>query len=150
MERFFIRPAVLSERQKLEDLQRRASLTNAGDRDALLAHPDAIELPPEQIASGAVFVLEESGVIAGFAALLPRADGGSELDALFVEPAMRRCGIGRLLVEHCSEVARSQGSTFIQVVGNPHAEEFYTACGFKLTGTAETRFGSGLLMRRIV
>jgi N-acetylglutamate synthase-like GNAT family acetyltransferase len=148
MDTFLIRPAVISEQKELEDLQRRASLTNTGDRDALLAHPDAIELPPEQIAAGGVFVLEANGAIAGFAALLPRADGGAELDALFVEPIMRRRGMGRSLVEHCSEIARSQGCTFLHVVGNPHAEEFYIACGFRLTGTAETRFGPGLLMHR--
>ena len=100
MENFLIRRAVVSEQRVLEDLQMRASLTNAGDRDALLAHSDAIELPPEQIAAGSVFVAERNGAIAGFAALLPRADGGAELDALFVEPTMRRCGIGRRLVEH--------------------------------------------------
>jgi N-acetylglutamate synthase-like GNAT family acetyltransferase len=150
MEKFLIRLAVISEQKDLEDLQRRASLTNVGDSDALLANPDAIELPLEQITARAVFVLEQNGAIAGFAALLPRADGGTELDALFVEPTMRRCGIGRSLVEHCSDVARSQGSTFLNVVGNPHAEDFYVACGFKLTGTAQTRFGPGLLMRRLV
>ena len=150
MENFLIRRAVVSEQRELEDLQTRASLTNAGDRDALLAHPDAIELPPEQIAAGSVFVAERNGAIAGFAALLPRGDGGAELDALFVEPTMRRCGIGRLLVEHCCEVARLQGSAFLNVIGNPHAQNFYIACGFQLTGTAETRFGSGLLMRKIV
>ena len=150
MENFLIRLAMISEQKALEALQTRASLTNAGDRDALLAHPDAIELPLEQIAAGSVFVAEKNGAIAGFAALLPRADGGSELDALFVEPTMRRCGIGRRLVEHCCEVARLQGSAFLHVVGNPHAQGFYAACGFQLTGTAETRFGPGLLMRRIV
>jgi N-acetylglutamate synthase-like GNAT family acetyltransferase len=150
MEKFLIRPAVVFERKDLEDLQRRASLTNVGDRDALLAHPDAIELPPEQIAAGAVFVLEQNGAIAGFAAVLPRADGDAELDALFVDPAMRRCGIGRSLVDHCSNVAHSQGSAFLHVIGNPHAQDFYVACGFNLTGTAETRFGPGLLMRRPV
>jgi hypothetical protein len=81
MEKFLIRPAVVSEQKELEYLQRRASLTNAGDRDALLAHPDAIELPLEQIATGAVFVAEQNGAIAGFATVLPRDDGGAELDA---------------------------------------------------------------------
>jgi N-acetylglutamate synthase-like GNAT family acetyltransferase len=69
-------------------------------------------LPPEQIAAGAVFVLEQNGTIAGFAALLPRADGDAELDALFVDPAMRRCGIERSLVDRCSQVAHSQSSAF--------------------------------------
>ena len=141
-----IRLAISSEQKTLEALQRRASLTNAGDRDAILAHPDAVELPMEQIEAGLVFVAEWNGVVAGFAAVLPRPDGATELEGLFVEPEIRRHGIGRLLVEHCANVALKQGSTAIHVVGNPHAEIFYQECGFELVGTADTRFGSGLLL----
>jgi GNAT superfamily N-acetyltransferase len=147
MQDLSIRRAVASEQKQLEDLQLRASLTNAGDRDALLAHPDAIELPLAQIVAGGVFVAEWNGTIIGFAAVEPRADGESELDALFVDPTMRRRGIARSLIEHCAEVARTRKSAALCVVGNPHAEGFYTACGFKLVGTTETRFGTGLLMR---
>jgi hypothetical protein len=53
-----IRPAVLAEQKLLEELQLRASLTNAGDRQAILSHSDAIELPLQQIAAGQVFVAE--------------------------------------------------------------------------------------------
>jgi GNAT superfamily N-acetyltransferase len=150
MQDLLIRRAVASEQKQLEDLQRRASLTNAGDRDALLAHPEAIELPLAQIAAGGVFVAEWKGAIVGFAAVEARADGDSELDALFVEPDMRRCGIARSLVEYCAEVARARKSVALCVVGNPHAKGFYTACGFKMIGTTETRFGTGLLMRMTV
>lgn len=147
LEELLIRSAVVSERKELEDLQWHASLTNAGDREALLAHPDAIELPAAQIAAGGVFVAESRKKIVGFAAVEPRADGESELDALFVDPNVRRRGIARLLVAHCAEVARKRGSGFLYVIGNPHAKEFYTACGFNEIGTSETRFGPGLLMR---
>ena len=68
-----IRVAVASEHKALEALQVRASLSNANDREALLANPDAIALPLEQIASGQVFVAERDGAIVGFAAVLPRA-----------------------------------------------------------------------------
>jgi N-acetylglutamate synthase-like GNAT family acetyltransferase len=150
LKEFVIRGAVVSEQKELEDLQLRASLTNAGDREALLAHPDAIELPAAQIAAGGVFVAESRETIVGFAAVEPRADGESELDALFVDPNMRRRGIARLLVAHCAEVARKRGCAFLYVVGNPHAKEFYAACGFNEIGTCETRFGPGLLMRLTV
>ncbi|PYY21702.1 MAG: GNAT family N-acetyltransferase [Acidobacteria bacterium] len=150
MKTLLIRLAVHSERMELEHLQLRASLGNAGDRDALLAHPDAIELPTEQIVKGRVFVSEWQGTIVGFAAVEPRTDGDSELDALFVDPHMQRLGIGRALVEHCAEFARRQGSVALHVIGNPHAESFYAECGFKMIGTAETRFGQGLLMRKAV
>jgi len=143
-----IRTAATVEKKALEALQLRASLTNAGDREALLANPDAIEVPVAQIAAGRVFVSELSGATVGFSAIEPRMDGETELDALFVDPDVRRQGIGRLLVEHCAEVARRQGSKALYVTGNPHAEDFYIACGFNPIGTIETRFGVGLLFRR--
>ena len=143
-----IRPAVPAEREALEALQLRASLANAGDRDALERHPDAIDLPLEQITAGAVLVAEEGGAVLGFSAILRRHDGDTELDALFVEPSTQRRGIGRMLVEHCAKAARAAGSNALHVVGNSHAEKFYLACGFSIVGTFQTRFGPGLLMRK--
>ena len=144
------RHAVVAEQLVLEALQRRASLNNPGDREALLANPDAIEVPISQIADGHVFVADRDGAIVGFAAVLPRDDGDTELDALFVEPAHWKQGVGRLLVEHCVNVARSRGSAALCVIGNPHAEGFYRACGFEQIGTVQTRFGVGLSLRRIL
>jgi GNAT superfamily N-acetyltransferase len=143
-----IRPALEAERSSLEALQWRASLANSGDRESLLANPDAIALPLEQIEDGHVWVAQRDGAIVGFAAVLPRPDGNAELDALFVEPTLWKGGVGRLLVEQCAEVARRRASRILHVVGNPHAERFYVACGFRTTGTVETRFGAGLAMQR--
>ncbi len=145
-----VRRAIASEREALEALQWRASLNNPNDRAALLANPDAIELPLHQILNGQVFVAEQAGRIKGFSALLSRQDGNVELDALFVEPECWRQGIGRALVEHVAEVAASSGAKHLHVIGNPHAEHFYTACGFHMLGVQETRFGQGLLMRKSV
>src|SRR5580765_1269479 len=145
-----IRPALQGERSHLEALQWRASLANAGDRDALLAHPDAIALPVEQIVDGNVLVAEREGVIIGFAAVLPRPDADTELDALFVEPTLWKRGVGRLLVDRCADLARRRASRILHVVGNPHAEGFYVACGFHATGIIETRFGAGLAMQLVL
>ena len=143
-----IRAARDADHSGLEALHRRASLANPGDRDSLLANPDAIALPGEQIADGHVFAAEYDGVIVGFAAVLPRADGNAELDALFVAPSLWRRGLGRLLVDHCAGIARDRGARTLHVVGNPHAEGFYATCGFRTTGAVETRFGAGLAMQR--
>ena len=148
MENAAIRIAFPSEKKSLEELQLRASLSNAGDREAVLGNPDAIELPMEQIDAGDVFVLEISGRTAGFAAVLPRADGDMDLDGLFVEPEMQRRGAGRRLVEHCAQIAQSRGCGALYVVGNPHAERFYLSHGFELVGLFETRFGPAQLMRK--
>ena len=145
-----VRLAVASEQKELEALQWRASLNNPGDRDALLAHPDAIELPLEQIRGGGVFVAEVAGSMMGFAAILPRDNGDFDLDALFVEPSAWRQGIGRALIEHCAAAARTAGAESLHVVGNPHAEGFYSSCGFEMLGTKQMRFGVGLLMKRVL
>ena len=142
------RPALVSEHGILENLQRRASLANPGDRAALLANPDAIDLPAGQIDAGLVFVAERDGVLLGFAAVLPREDGATELDGLFVEPDAWKQGIGRRLVEHCASMARRAGSPALHVTGNPHAAGFYERCGFARTGTIQTRFGAGIAFRR--
>jgi GNAT superfamily N-acetyltransferase len=143
-----IRNAVPSEKAALEALQLRASLANEGDREALLANPDAIDLPIGQIESRDVFVLELDGRVVGFAALLPRPDGDTELDGLFVEPDIRRRGVGRMLVEHCEQVALTRGSSALCVIGNPHADALYRLCGFIQKGWTETRFGPGQLMKK--
>ena len=93
---------------------------------------------------------EVAEAVVGFAAILPREDGDSELDALFVEPELWQRGIGRALVEHCCAAAKAAGAKSLHVVGNPHAEGFYRSCGFAKLGTKATRFGVGLLMKRSV
>jgi GNAT superfamily N-acetyltransferase len=92
------RLAVPAERSALEELQRRASLMWEEDRAALLANPDAIELPLEQITGGRTVVAENAGQLLGFSVVLPRDDGDAELDGLFVEPTYWRHGLGRALV----------------------------------------------------
>ena len=143
-----IRNAVIDERDQLIEIQRRASLENLGDREILLLNPDAVTIPEDQIISGHVYVAECTQVVIAFASVVPKNDRISELDALFVEPAYWRMGIGGILVEHCSDVARLNGSESLHVIGNPHAEKFYLRCGFRPTGVVETRFGNGLLMER--
>lgn len=143
-----IRPARVEERASLEALQWRASLANPADRDHLLAHPDAIDLPADQIARGLVFVAERDGAVVGFAALLPRHDGDVELDGLFVEPGRWRGGVGRALVEHVVAVAAAMGAAVLHVVGNPDAIGFYESCRFVRVGTFQTRFAPAPLMAR--
>jgi predicted N-acetyltransferase YhbS len=88
--------------------------------------------------------------IKAFATILPRSDGDVDLDALFVDPESLRQGLGRKLIDHCVQVVRTMGSGIIYVIGNSHAENFYTACGFETTGTEKTQFGIGLLMRKLI
>lgn len=142
-----MRSACPADRNTLIALMRRASLANPGDREALLAHPEAVDVPEDQLHANTTCIAERDGVAVGFAVVLPRADGGSELDGLFVEPSLWRGGVGRVLVARACELARRMGSDCLNVVANPHAFGFYRAVGFVDIGPAETQFGSALLMR---
>lgn len=146
MSEIAIRLAAREEREALEALQLRASLANEGDRKAILANPDAISLPVEQIEAGLVIVAEAGGPVIGFAALLPRPDADVELDGLFVEPALWRGGVGQALVKRCCELGKEMNAVHLHVVGNPHALGFYERCGFERRGFESTRFGSGIVM----
>ena len=72
---------------------------------ALLANPDAIEIPADQISCGLVFVAEIGSRVVGFASVLIRSDGVIDLDGLFVEPAAHRRGEDRALVDRCAAFA---------------------------------------------
>jgi len=137
-----IRLAEPDEREELEELQRRASLALPDYREQLLAHPEAIHLPPAQVANGQVLVAELEGCVAGFAALV-----GGELDGLFVEPELWRRGIGAALVDAATHRARRKGLA-LTVIANPSARDFYEGCGFSLDGEVQTRFGPAFRMSR--
>ncbi len=135
-----IRFGLPHERGLLEELQRRASLMWEEYRPYLVANPDVIELPLAQLRENRVRVAEADGVLAGFAALLPR-DGLCELDGLFVEPPLWGRGIGRALIADALAIARAQGAVRLETVANPRAEGFYGKMGFAVIGQAQTQFG---------
>ncbi len=143
-----IRDAERTEREALEQLQRRSSGVWVQFREQLAAHADAIELPARFIDHGWVRVAATSNDTAiGFAVVFPRGDGRYELDGLFVEPDSMRRGIGRALVEDACDRARSAGASSLDVTAGP-ARGFYEKLGFKVTGTVETRFAPAVRMRR--
>ena len=135
-----IRLGALADLPAATSVYRRASLSNAGDRDNLLAHPEYLILGPEGLAEGRTYVAEADGSVVGFATWA-RADGVTELEDLFVDPGWRRCGFATALVSRIVDVLRAQGVRCLEVTANPHAAGFYDAAGFIDCGTAETDFG---------
>jgi GNAT superfamily N-acetyltransferase len=142
-----VRQAERSDLEAVQEVFRAASLSNAGDRATLLAHPEVLQFAPDPLIEGRTRVaVDAEGAVVGFAT---RAIVGRtlELEDLFVDPRRMRQGIGRLLVEDLLEVARGLDVQSIQVIGNPHAAQFYASVGFVPDGTAMTRFGSAPRLR---
>lgn len=136
-----IRLATAAEKCILEGIQRRASLIWDEYRADLIAHPEVIVVPSDQIEGGRVMVAMLAGAPAGFVALDWREDGMAELDGLFVEPDLHRQGIGAQLVAAAAQCARQRGCRQMHVVANPRVLAFYRRCGFHKVGDAETQFG---------
>jgi len=120
---------------------RRASLSNEGDRDNLLAHPEFLILGPAGLAEGRTHVAEEDGSLVGFATWA-ETDGTIELEDLFVDPRYMRRGIATALVNRIADVLRARDVERLEVTANPHALGFYRAAGFIDCGTADTVFGT--------
>ena len=101
-----IRLGVPADLPAASDAYRSASLSNAADRDNLLAHPEHLVLGPEGLAEGRTYVAEEEGSLAGFAAW-SESGGIFELEDLFVDPGSRRRGIATALVNRIAQVLRA-------------------------------------------
>ena len=145
-----IRFAQLRERTALIELQRRASLVWDEYRDALLANPDAIDIPVERFRNCQVRLAGHGDQPLGFSAVTALDAEICELDGLFVEPAHWGRGIGGALIEDAVRLARRRKFRRIEVTANPRAEGFYAKQDFIKYAVTETLFGSASRLRRIL
>ncbi|EES2889116.1 acetyltransferase [Escherichia coli] len=60
---------------------------------------------------------------------------GQHMDALFIDPDVRGCGVGRMLVEHALSMAPELTTNVNEQ--NEQAVGFYKKVGFKVTGRSE-------------
>jgi len=140
-----IRLATLADLAAASRVFRDASLSNEGDRENLLAHPEYLVLGSEGLAEGRTYVAEQDGLLVGFATWA-ETPGGVELEDLFVDPAYLRRGIATALVEHVIDVLRARGVRRLEVIASLYALDFYRAAGFTGCGPAMTGFGTALRM----
>jgi len=144
-----IRTAVRDDVGVLRDVRARASLSNEGDRENILANPDTLEFEGEGIADGRTRVAVLDGRVVGFSTVV-QAEDVDDLDDLFVDPDWMRHGIGLALIGDVIERARARGARYLEVTANDHALAFYTAAGFQPHGRAQTRFGSAARLQMVL
>jgi ribosomal protein S18 acetylase RimI-like enzyme len=142
-----IRAAGPADLTRLSDIYRRSSLSNEGDRQALLDNPDYLELPAGPVLAGRSRVAERApGDVVGFATV-ERTSTAAELVDLFVDPDFMRRGVARALItDAITELAKHRIRN-LDVTANGHALAFYAAMGFEVVDTIATPLGSGVRMR---
>lgn len=143
MEEYLIRTAQPGDIELLRDVYRRSSLSNAGDREDLLANPDALVFDPASVHEQCTRVAVVDGRIVCFATTRVDADV-MELDDLFVDPDFMRRGVGGALVRDAVAIVLAGGAKRIEVTANGHALAFYEDAGFVVAGETSTRFDPAL------
>jgi GNAT superfamily N-acetyltransferase len=147
MSAIHVRVANADDEPALARIFREASLSNAGDRDALLAHPGALILSADLHARGRTRVATVGdGSVVGFATTRPTDPGVLELDDLFVDPDAMRKGVARELIRRIATEAEREDVARIDVTANLHAGGFYDAVGFVAGHRVDTEFGPGQRM----
>jgi GNAT superfamily N-acetyltransferase len=143
---YTIRAAMISDRENLQMLYCRSSLSNDGDRDNLLSAPGVLALSDDGVREGRTRVaLDTGGSIVGFATY--RITGDTiELEDLFVDPPWMRHGVGRQLVLDVVTIARARSLAHLHVTTNPHAAAFSEDTGFVADRVVETRFSPAVRM----
>lgn len=137
-----IRAGSVTDLPALRALFRRSSLHNEGDRELLLAHPEALELSDAGITEGRTRVaVRADNTIVGFITTLALGESVLEIEDLFVEPNWMRKGVASHLVEDLIAAALRSGVRRIEVTANPHANAFYRSVGFIRDHDTETQFG---------
>ena len=98
----------------------------------------------KRVGTDHIWLAESNGDVVGMAGLIHEPDEGTEgtieMEPIIVTPAARGTGVGRLLVEHVIDVARSldERDLNVRVVGgNAEAIRFYHDLGFDTIGYIE-------------
>ena len=135
-----IRTAVAADLDALGDVFRRSSLSNDGDRPALLANPEVLEFAGDGVVEGRTRVATVDARIVGFSTIVA-VGTVVDVEDLFVDPEWMRQGIGLDLMRDVVAQARQRNADYVEVTANPHALAFYARAGFVRCGSSDTRFG---------
>ncbi|MEZ4988165.1 MAG: GNAT family N-acetyltransferase [Saprospiraceae bacterium] len=116
-------------------------------------HPDSLR---EQLeVKGHLFYMAEwEGQSVGFISLEPSFGAHQRLriHKLYVLPDQQGKGIGRVLLEHATTLAKQHGNAALELNVNRYnpARFFYESCGFTISYSEDIAIGNGYLMEDYV
>lgn len=93
----------------------------------------------DKVGPALVWVAEMDGEVVGLTGLI-LTDGEGEIEPMIVTPKRRGCGVGRALVNHAIEAARSHAVRLVNarpVARNVAAIEFFWDAGLRTLGHIE-------------
>jgi len=146
------RTATLADLPDLWSLRTRAVRTSCAthyppDVIAIWSAADPSPSMPLLLRAGGGIVVEDAGVLAGYALL--DADTG-EVDAIFVEPARQGRGIGQALMQALEAMAREAGLDKLFLSASLNAVAFYERTGFRILRERMYPHRSGIAIRAML
>lgn len=125
-----IRPARPEDADELSAIAQSAKASWGYPADWLARWREALTIQPDFIRENPVFVaVAEDGGLLGFVGLVRDTETRWGLEHLWIRPGSMGRGLGRLLVDHAAEFARSRGVEELAIDAEPFAEPFYARIG---------------------
>ena len=143
-----LRRASDADADALSGLSFRSKASNGYDADFMSACRDELTVTPETIADGEVWVSEANGKPVGFFNIRLENDT-AEVYSLYVDPDVKRSGVGRTLWAAVEERAVAMAAKAIELDADPSAVEFYTAMGCSVIGQAPSGSIPGRMLPRM-
>jgi GNAT superfamily N-acetyltransferase len=143
-----LRDARHNELQALSELCLRSKAVWGYDDAFMTACRTELTLRPDELQSTHLQVAVRGGAVAGLAQVkVTSAD--ADLLKLFVEPALLRSGVGRLLFEWATARARAFGAVRMIIEADPGAAAFYERLGARHAGLAPSQSIRGRMLPRL-
>lgn len=166
---FILRTARLSEKDAMNALIRKSGIGLAAgfytDEQAHAITREIFGVDSALVVDGTYFVIEDKGVMVACGGWSRRATdfGGdhaksgndrpldpatepARIRAFFVDPAMARKGLGTMLLDHCTEMARQAGFTSLELVSTMPGEPLYIRHGFTALERIELPLSGGVVV----
>lgn len=143
-----LRRAAAGDADALSDLSFRSKASNGYDADFMEACRDELAVTSATLADGEVWVSETNGKPVGFFDIRLEKDV-LEVYSLYVDPDVKRSGIGRILWAALEERAVAMMAKAIELDADPAAVEFYTAMGCSVIGEAPSGSIPGRMLPRM-
>ena len=143
-----LRDARQDELPSLGELCLRSKAIWGYDDAFMTACQNELTLRPDELQSTHLQVAERDSTVVGLAQVKV-TDSDADLLKLFVEPALLRSGVGRLLFEWATARARCLGAVRMIIEADPDAASFYERMGARYAGFAPSQSIPGRMLPRM-
>ena len=143
-----LRDARQNELPALSELCLRSKAVWGYDDAFMTACRTELTLRPDELQSTYLQVAVRDSTVVGLAQVKV-ADTDADLLKLFVEPALLRSGVGRLLFEWATARARGLGAVRMIIEADPGAAPFYERMGARYAGLAPSQSIPGRVLPRM-